>query len=511
MTPEQGRRVRDLFEAAVDHHPASVVSWLDREVPDDPAVRAEVISLLDHHARAGAFLSQPAAEQAIELLVDDEPLASGAVIGAYTILRELGRGGMGRVYLASDARLGRTVALKALAPHLLRDAVQRERLRAEARAAAALTHPGICTVYALEEIDGELYIATEFVDGHTLAEEVRAPRRPRPDEILRTARELAAALACAHEKGIVHRDLKPENVMRGRDGLKILDFGLARIGGGVDGAPRMTQPGMLIGTPAYMAPEQINGLPVDARADVFALGVLLYEYACGTHPFAATTALATVARVLESDARPLGGRADVPSGVADLIARCMQKAPADRFGSAGELVRALDAIDVDTAPETGHAAWWRAHQIVVAVLYITAAVYAWQLKEWVETPLTVLIFLALGATATIGSVLRGHLVFTSRMNPRSLARERRRTEPTTRMLDMADAVLRFADSALVVRTGALPAVFALALGIGIALASRVLEPATTAAAFGEEPENPRTREPENPRTREPENPRTLEP
>ena len=133
-------------------------------------------------------------------------------------------------------QLGRTVALKALAPHLLRDPLQRDRLRAEARAAAALTHPGICTVYALEEIDGELYIASEFVDGHTLGEEVRAPRRPSRDAIMRTARELAAALASAHEKGIVHRDLKPENVMRGRDGLKILDFGLARIGGGGDGA-----------------------------------------------------------------------------------------------------------------------------------------------------------------------------------------------------------------------------------------------------------------------------------
>src|SRR5258705_11681037 len=129
---------------------------------------------------------------------------------------------MGRVYLASERKLGRTVALKALAPHLTRDAAQRERLRREARAAASLTHPGICTVYALEEVDGDLYIATEFVDGRTLAEEMRADRPPPPDEIVRTARELAAPLATAHARGIVHRDLKPENVMRARDGrLKI--------------------------------------------------------------------------------------------------------------------------------------------------------------------------------------------------------------------------------------------------------------------------------------------------
>ena len=273
MTGEQRRRVRDLFEAALDRDATEIAAWVAREAADDSAVRAEVLSLVDHHSRAGAFLAQPIVEQAADLLADEEPLAPGARIGDYTIVRELGRGGMGRVYLASDARLGRTVALKALAPHLMRDPSQRERLRGEARAAAGLTHPGICTVYALEEIDGDLYIATEFVDGHTLGEEIRAGRQPARDEAWQTARELAAALASAHARGIVHRDLKPDNIMRGRDGrLKILDFGLARIGvGAPDAAPRMTQPGMLIGTPAYMAPEQINGLAVDARADIFAL------------------------------------------------------------------------------------------------------------------------------------------------------------------------------------------------------------------------------------------------
>ena len=489
MTPEQGRRVRDLFEAAVDHDPASVAAWVEREAADDPVVRAEVLSLVDHHSRAGAFLSQPIVEQAADLFADEEPLAPGASVGTYTIVRELGRGGMGQVYLASDARLGRTVALKALAPHLMRDPLQRERLRREARAAAALTHPGICTVYALEEIDGELYIATEFVDGPTLGEEIRSARRPAREEILRTARELAAALASAHAKGIVHRDLKPDNVMRGRDGrLKILDFGLARAGAGaLDEAPRMTQPGMLIGTPAYMAPEQINGLPIDARADVFAFGVLLYEYACGAHPFAASTALATVARVLESDARPLVARADVPSRVADVIARCLRKAPADRFGSAAEILGALDTADADPVEYGRHATWWRVHQVVIAVLYIAAATLAWQIKEWVETPVTVAIFLALGAAATIGGVLRGHLVFTALMNHQQLTTERRRTRRATRLLDLLTAVLLFGDASIVAGTGALPAVFALALALGIALASLVLEPATTAAAFGDEP------------------------
>jgi len=489
VTGEQRRRVRDLFEAAMDRDATDVAAWVAREAADDSAVRAEVLSLVDHHSRAGAFLAQPIVEQAADLLMDDEPLAPGARIGDYTIVRELGRGGMGRVYLASDARLGRTVALKALAPHLMRDPSQRERLRGEARAAAALTHPGICTVYALEEIDGDLYIATEFVDGHTLGEEIRAGRQPTRDEAWQTARELAAALASAHAKGIVHRDLKPDNVMRDREGrLKILDFGLARIGvGAPDAAPRMTQPGTLIGTPAYMAPEQINGLPVDARADVFAFGVLLYEYACGAHPFAASTALATVARVLESDARPLASRADIPSRLADVIARCLQKAPAGRFGSAAELLGALDAAGADAAEPARHATWWRVHHVVITLLYIAGATFAWQIKEWVETPVTVSIFLALGATATIGGVLRGHLGFTSVMNYPRLTTERRRTRRPLMWLDGLTAVLLLADAAMVAGTGALPAVFALALGLGIALASLVLEPATTAAAFGDEP------------------------
>jgi predicted Ser/Thr protein kinase len=487
MTPEQQRRVRDLFEMAVERDPADLSAWVEREAADDSAVRAEVLSLVQHHSRAGAFLSEPIVEHAPDLLADDGPLAPGALVGVYTIVRELGRGGMGRVYLASDSRLGRTVALKALAPHLTRDPSQRERLRREARAAASLTHPGICTVYALEEIDGDLFIASEFVDGHTLGEEIRSGRRPSRDDLLRTARELTAALSSADAKGIVHRDLKPDNVMRGPDGrLKILDFGLARIDGGDAGAPRVTQPGLLVGTPAYMAPEQINGLPVDARADLFSVGVLLYEYASGAHPFAASTALATVARVLESDARPLVTIADVPSRLADVIAKCLQKAPEHRFGSAAELLTALEAADIEGRPPAPHAAWWRIHQIVIVLLYVAAATLAWQMKEWVETPVTVAIFLALGAAATIAGVLRGHLVFTELMNASRLTTERHRTRQATRLLDLLSALLLFVDASIVAGTRALPAVFTIALALGIALASLVLEPATTAAAFGEE-------------------------
>jgi len=490
VTPEQLRRVRDLFEAALDRDADRVRAWIAEQASDDAAVRDEVLSLLEHHSRAGSFLVGSIAERLPQMLdEDDAPLVAGSVIGTYTIVRELGRGGMGRVYLANDSRLGRMVALKALAPRFLGDTRQRDRLRREARAAAALTHPGICTVYALEEFGGDLYIATEYVDGHTLRDEIRgATRPPSASAIERTARELSAALASAHSRGVVHRDLKPENVMRTTDGrLKVLDFGLARtdLPEG-DGPPTFaTQAGVMIGTPGYMAPEQITGQPVDARADVFAFGVLIYEYASGVHPFEAANALATVARVIESDVAPLTSRTvEVGSGMAQVVARCLQKAPADRFASAVQLVDALDTVHVPLAAVSPHASWWRAHQLTICVLYIAGAALAWQIKFRYETPITTAIFVALGAASTIGCVLRGHVVFTEMVNRANLAVERKRTARATRLLDLLAAALLFADGILMAPRLALLAVFALSLGLGVALAAIVLEPATTAAAFG---------------------------
>jgi predicted Ser/Thr protein kinase len=471
MTAEHWQRVRALFEAALDRDPADAESWVAHEAADDALVRAEVLSLLRNHSRAGAFLSEPIAERVPDLLLDDEPLAPGAVVGSYTVVRELGRGGMGRVYLANDARLGRTVALKALAPHLVRDPLQRERLRREARAAAALTHPGICTVYALEEIDGELYIATEFVDGHTLGDEIRRGRQPEPELLVRTARELAAALAAAHAAGIVHRDLKPDNVMRARDGrLKILDFGLAR-SQSPDRAVELsfaTQPGLLIGTPGYIAPEQLAGQRGDTRTDVYAFGVLMHEYACGVHPFA-------------------GGAPRTVPALSGIVSRCLRQVPEERFANGGEIAAAIDAV-AGLADEGGgtRTVWWRTHQIVIIALYFIASVVGWQIKDWIETPVTVAIFIALGTAATIGGVFRGHLVFTERMNRAHLTAERRRAARATTVVDLIVALLLVVDGVLVVRFRALPSVFTISLAVGIALAALILEPATTRAAFGED-------------------------
>jgi predicted Ser/Thr protein kinase len=467
MNAAQWDRVRQLFEAALDRDPQTAAEWVAHQADDDPSVRDEVLSLLEHHLRAGEFMSTALADQRPDLLEDDEALQPGAAIGVYTIVRELGRGGMGRVYLATDTRLGRTVALKALAPHLVRDPHQRERLRREARAAAGLAHPGICTVYSLEEADGELYIVTEYVDGETLGEEIRRGVRPSPDDLFRTGRDLAAALAAAHAAGIVHRDLKPDNVMRARDGrLKILDFGLARSQSGV-GASFATRPGMLMGTPGYIAPEQLAGERGDARADVYAYGVLMYEYACGTHPFAT------------------GAPRTVP-GIGGIIARCLRQSPDERFASGGEIAAALDGAAGAAGIQPRHTIWWRTHQVIVIALYVTGSALAWQIKDWMEQPVTVSIFVALGAAATIGGVFRGHLMFTELMNPATLASEQRRASRVTTLVDLLFAALLLVDGLLIAQRRALPGVFTVSLAIGIALAALVLEPATTRAAFGEQ-------------------------
>ena len=490
MTPEQRRRARDLFEAALEHEPADVFRWLDEKAADDAVVRAEVRSLLDHHTRAGSFLVQPVAEAAPHLLEDDQTIEPGTVLGSYTIVREIGRGGMGRVYLASDARLGRTVALKALPPQLTREPSHRDRLSREARAAALLTHPGICTVYALEELNGELYIATEFVEGHTLREEIGTGRRPSLDTMIATGRELASALASAHAKGITHRDLKPENVMRTLDGrIKVLDFGLARVTpapGGIAATVTGQMPGAIAGTPAYMAPEQIEGRPAGPAADVFAYGVLMYEWISGRHPFQAGSMLATLARVLDSPPEPLATHARVPPWLSDVIDRCLKKVPQDRFSTASDVLHAFEHPPLPRRQTPG-STWWRTHQIAAIVLYTIATAHAWQIKEWLKPqhsiPLWVFVLMGIGASA--GGIIRGHLIFTDVMNRPHLGDELTRTKTTRLFTDVLMAALLTLDALLIAPLWPLTAVLTIALATGIALAAVLMEPATTTVLLNE--------------------------
>jgi eukaryotic-like serine/threonine-protein kinase len=489
MNTERWQRVRELFEAALENPPADVDRWL-AERNSDPEVRAELASLLASHSKAGDFLSQPVGDRP-ELFEEASPgLAAGQVIGPYQIIEEAGRGGMGRVYRALDTRLNRMVAIKALPLDAAPDASQRERLRREARAAAALSHPGICIVHALEEIDGELYIVSEFIEGQTLRQEIEGGTRPSLRQILDTARQLAEALGTAHAAGVIHRDLKPENVMRATDGrIKILDFGLARQEQA--GAPLalVTQPGMLMGTPAYMAPEQFSGGTVDARTDVFSFGVLVYEYACGEHPFDGDNFVARAARVLEGSPEPLASRRpELPASLIALIDRCLKKSPRSRFASAAAIAEALEAVQTTTganpviAARSPDAGWWRWHQLVVIGLYLTAAVLAWLAKEW-RPGATSGVFIALSIATTVVGVLRAHLVFTERTHGGGLRRERERAAPITLVVDLLIAVALALDGLAVAQAREVAGVLIIGVAVGIALARLVLEPATTSAAF----------------------------
>jgi hypothetical protein len=500
MTVAAWEQVRTLFERALEENPADRSAWLAREAADvHPEVVAEVRSLLDHHTTAGAFLTEPVSDRVPDLLGGEAAFAPGQVIGSYTILRELGRGGMGRVYLATDSRLGRTVALKALPPDLAGDRANRDRLRREARAAAALTHPGICTVYALEEFGDQLFIATEFVDGHTLRDEMSAGHLPAPQTLLQSAREIASALASAHARNITHRDLKPENLMRTKDGrVKILDFGLARSDGPSSDplAVRVTNPSVVAGTPAYMAPEQLSGQTVDTRADVFAFGVMLYEYASGVHPFDADTSLALMARVLESEPVPIERRVgDLPPSFAAVIARCLRKVPAERFATAGEIVGAL-ASGVDRRPVFGALLWWRLHQFIVIALYVVAAGLAWQTKEW-HPGITLAVFIVVGIAATIAGIFRGHLLFTERVNSPGFAADLRRAGPVTLAMDLVIAVGLALDGLLLSVERPVAAVLIMAFAVGLALTRLLVESSTTAGAFPPTVAPPDRRQPDD--------------
>jgi hypothetical protein len=482
MTPSQWQRVRDLFESVVDHEPSEARRLV--AAADDGVVRAEVLSLLEHHSQAGDFME--AAPAFDDLAGAGMELSPGTVLGQYTIVDELGQGGMGRVYLASDSRLQRLVCLKAVRADLT-DPTYRVRLQREARTAASLAHPGICAVYAFEEFDGQSYLVTEYINGHTLRREIDAAERPDANALTATMTQLAQAVGAAHVKGIVHRDLKPENIMRTSEGgLKVLDFGVARVERphGMPATVPRTLPGTLVGTVAYMAPEQLNGEPLDARADVFALGVVMYELATGVHPFAAPNALTTAARVLAHDPEPLRNRRpDLPVHLVAIIERCLAKAPHLRWESGSDLAKAIAHPSEMPRGGVPVRTWWRWHQVVALVLYVCGAALAWQIKEWEPVQTTGWLFLATGVLTSIAGVVRGHLLFLDRVHPRRLVAEWQRTRGASLGLDLGLAVVLVVDGGLLAASHPLVGVLVMGLGAGIGTAAVFIEPSTSRAAL----------------------------
>ena len=258
-------------------------------------------------------------------------------IAHYELLEELGAGGMGVVYRANDLKLGRTVALKFLPADLTGNPLARERFIREARAASAIDHPNVCTIHAVEESpDGRMFISMPLYDGETLASRIaRGPLEP--DEARRVAIAIASGLAKAHRLGIVHRDIKPANVMLTADGgVKILDFGLAR----ASDITAITRAGTVVGTPAYMSPEQVQGEVADARTDIWSVGVVLYEMVTGSRPFRGDDNRAVFHAILDREpgSPPVDARRTTLLSIAG---RCMRKKPEDRYQTADALLHDL--------------------------------------------------------------------------------------------------------------------------------------------------------------------------
>lgn len=493
MTPEQWKQVTDLFHEALEQDPAARRAFVSARAGADAELLREVLSLLAAQKSSGAFMEAPAWGVAPELMFDDDAATlRGRTIGPYRIFDQVGHGGMGVVYAAEDTRLGREVALKALAPDYARDPGRRERLRREARAAASLSHAAIATVYALEEIDGDLYIVSELVHGSTLREELRTGPVP-ADRLRTTLVDIADALAAAHARGIVHRDLKPENVMRGIDGrVKVLDFGLARMAGrdsdsSVTKLTQLTEAGAVVGTPGYMAPEQFSGGIIDARTDVFAFGVLAAELATGEHPFGSGSgvAIANAAHV-QSRVSALGTRVWTTPEIETIVRQCLRVLPEERYRSGAEVAAALRAGVPVTPSSSRHDAgwWWKFHQGAASLVLSALPAVAWGIRGMVGRPYGAGLFLATLALAVISVTIRLNLMFTANVNPSMLRYHRARVFPMLIGLDIALAVLMCSAAARLAWTGAPDEVAGLCLSLGIVTIASVtiIEPATTRAA-----------------------------
>ena len=377
MTPERWQQIREVLEKALELAPEQRSAYLNRACSADSSLRQEVETLLaSSDGVRSSFLGSPPQPRVA--------LAAGTKLGEYEIKSMLGAGGMGEVYRARDARLGRDVAIKVLPALLSADAERLRRFEQEARAAAALNHPNILAVHQMGTQDGATYLVSELLEGETLRELLKRGKlvvRKAIDYAVQVARGLSAA----HEKGIVHRDLKPENLFVTKDGrVKILDFGLAKLilpqsasdpGGPTRSAE--TEPGVVMGTVGYMSPEQVRGEAADHRTDIFSFGAILYEMLAGKRAFQKPTSPETMTAILNEDPASISQvTTSISPALQRVVHRCLEKSPEHRFQNASDLAFALDALSETSssaAPLPGKIAWtisrlWALAAVVVAVV-----------------------------------------------------------------------------------------------------------------------------------------------
>jgi eukaryotic-like serine/threonine-protein kinase len=404
MTPDQWQEIEKVYQAALACDGDERAAYLDSACGGNGELRQEVESLLAQQSRVERFLIRPVLAEVARTAGSDARRFVGQQFAQYRIVSIIGAGGMGEVYKARDTRLGRDVALKILPSYVLHDPEHQKRFDREARFLAALNHPQIATIYGIVEADGESALAMELVDGPTLAERIADGPIP-VEEALPIAQQIARALEAAHARGIVHRDLKPANVKVRPDGMvKVLDFGLAKaIAQMVPADPRdvsspkltdVTAPGFILGTPAYMAPEQAAGKPVDKRADLWAFGVVFMEMLTGRPVFIGETVSHVLAAVLANDPDWTTLPATTPAPVRRLLRRCLEKDPRRRMADAADMRLEIDDALADSlqddpkVPSLARPADVRSHLAVgatVAILTI-AGMLSW--RGWDRAPLT---------------------------------------------------------------------------------------------------------------------------
>jgi serine/threonine protein kinase len=349
-TPGNMQQLETLFHQALELRGRERNAFIEGLRKSNPELVSEVESLISAHEGTDDLIDAPAYEVAAELIAEQSPaLATGQVIGHYKILGPIGKGGMGEVYLASDEKLDRKVALKLLPSAFTKSSERLLRFIQEAKAASSLNHPNIITIHEIGEAEGVHFIATEFIDGHTLRQHL-AQARMKLLDVLDVSIQAASALQAAHAAGIVHRDIKPENIMLRPDGyVKILDFGLAKLTektsqtGSAEASSEIdtivkarTKPGTLMGTFRYMSPEQARGQVLDARSDIFSFGIVMYEMTAGRVAFNGATEVDALVEVLEKEPPPLDE--DVPAELQRIIGKSLRKERGERYQTIKDLL-----------------------------------------------------------------------------------------------------------------------------------------------------------------------------
>ena len=354
MTPERWQQVKEIFNSALMYRPEERGTFISRACSGDENLRSEVESLIASHEQSGSFIDKPAFEAAAAMLAGERAeLRPGQIVASYEVISFISRGGMGEVYLAEDKRLGRKVALKLLPATFTTNDDRLRRFEQEARAASALNHPNIITIYEIRQAADSHIIATEFVEGETLR--FRLSRSAVPlSEALNIAIQVADALSAAHKAGIIHRDIKPENIMLRPDGyVKVLDFGLAKLSEQASPAVAAEAPtiqvrtgsGIVIGTAGYMSPEQARGLGVDNRSDIFSLGAVIYEMIARRKPFEGDTPSDTLASILKTEPPPLSRVVPgVPSELTRIVTKALRKDREERYQVIKDLWLDLKAL-----------------------------------------------------------------------------------------------------------------------------------------------------------------------